>query len=700
MAYKRGTTKRKGSTTKPKSVRARRAKEFDGDEPMEGERYESHRQWWMCEEQADAAQEAWSWVDRLRAQMAPDAMMDLVHEAIYRGRPVGANQASIGRNYILLRSGALINLNMVMSMVDSVEAKLATRRPMPMISADDAAYSQRRFAKRCSRVLRRKIGGTQISEQSPLTLRDMLIRGDGVFKAYQMSGDVHHKRIPIYELVMDPFECENGGSRTIAHVRPEDRSVMACLYPKFREQILDAPAYTRNEPWANWAYHQQTTSDFIEVRELWHLPSIPGADDGQHIVTIKGQVVCRERWRWPSFPTVRFQWTAPGRGESGDRGSRGGGLVEQLLGIQEQINDILRDMREALKYGSQLTVFVQRGANVNKHHLRKRHPAVVEFDGVEPHYVAPNPVSEQAIRILMLLLDQAKQMSGLNDASVSGQNPLGASASGKALATMDDQQDRRYAHVESAYQQARVRLGIVTTWLAKDLYDAAHPGKDADDVYDETPAAPGKKDLASWIGDTDWSKLDLECGDFHIVLEPVNYLAASREGRLAEVAELGKNGLIPDPAIQADLFDEPDIQAANRIILGPKHKLDMMMEGLADPSVPMFELQPDQYTNLALGVLMAKGELNEAEASRKFDREDPELEEVCERFRQWIELAKNQIKTAAAGDQSVSPAGAMAAGTMPALNAGNLQPGLMPGAAPAPAPGPAGMPMPPGLPLA
>jgi hypothetical protein len=689
-------SKAKAKTGAP-VVRARRAGAYDGDMDEHDQPIGpiGSRRFWQLEGNADCAAEAWTWVDRLRTQHVGDAMMDLVHEAIYRGRPVGSNQATAGRNYLLLRSGALINLNVVMSMVDTATARLCKKRPMPVISADDANYTERHFAKRCSRILRRKIGGTQIAEVSPMVIRDMCIRGDGVFKAEAFSGDVHHRRIPIYELVMDPFECDNGGARTMAHVRPEDRSVMMARYPKFAEQIAEAAAYSRNEPWANWAYHQQTASDYIEVRELWHLPSIPGAEDGQHIVTIKGCVVYRREWKAPIFPIVRPQWSSPARGAMGAAGWRGGGLVEQLLGVQEQINDILRDLREALKYGSQLTIFVQRGSNVNKHQLRKRHPAVLEYDGVEPHYVAPNPVSEQAIRILMLLIEQAYQITGISQMAAQSKNTLGAGASGKAINTMDDLQSDRFAHVESGYQSARVTLGAVTVYMAKDLYKQAHPDKDDEcEHFDEEPDPIPKGKLAAWIEGTDWSKLDLERGNFHLVLEPINYLADSREGRLDQVSELGKNGLIPDPSIQADLFDEPDIQAANRIILGPKHKLDMIMEGLADPEVPLYELQPDQYTNLALGVLMAKGELNEAEASRKFGRDDPDLETVCERFREWIELAKNQIKISKAGDMSASPPGMMADNMGAAPNAMDLQPGLMPGAAPMPAPGPAG-PMPP-----
>lgn len=694
MAYTpKRKPKKKGS--RAPVVVARRKGQFDGDEdnPI------GHRPWYRAETGLELANEAWTWVDRLRAGVATEAMMDLIHEAIYRGRPVGSNATQAGRQYLLLRSGALLNLNIVMSMVDTATARLTKRRPMPMISADNGGYSAKRFAKKASRILRRKIGGPEISEVSPSIIRDFCIRGDGVIKAEAYDGDVHHKRIPIYELVMDPFECENGGARTLAHVRPEDRAVICARYPKFHTEIMDAPAYQRREPWATYAYQQQTASDYIEVRELWHLPSSAFANDGLHIVTIKGVVVCRERWRWGLFPVVRPQWSAPTRGESGERGNRGSGLVEQLAGIQEQVNDILKDAREGLKHGSQLTIFVQRGANINKHHLRKRHPAVVEHDGAEPHYVAPNPVSEQAIKILLLLIEQAYQVTGISQMAAQSKNTLGAGASGKAINTMDDLQSDRFAHVESSWQQSRVKLGLVTVHMAQDLYDQAH-SKDGL-LFDEQPDPCAKEDLAAWIAETEWTKVDIQGGDFSLIIEPVNYLADSREGRLDQVKELGANGMIPDPSIQADLFDEPDIQAANRTILGPKHQLDSIMEALSNPKVPMFELQPDQYMNLALGVLMAKGELAEAASSRVWGEEDEELEIVLERYRQWIGLAKDQIKKSQPGAGAPSLPGMMANNMGAAPNAADLQPGLMGGPAGLPAPGlPAGGAPPPGMPMA
>lgn len=683
--YKRTKPAKRGSAaSKPKVIRARRRGEFDGDDDQP----EQHRMWWTCEEAKTCVSEAWAWADRLRSSLSSEAMMDLIHEAIYRGRPIGSSAAQAGRQYLLLRNGTLLNLNVIMSMVDTATARLCKKRPMPMISAIDAGWTEKLFATSVSSVLRRKMGSSAIEKESPMILRDMVIRGDGVWKAERHGGDMRPKRIPIYELIWDPFEAENGQFRTLAHVRPESRDVIASRYPQYRDEIMDAPMYQRNEAWATVAYAQQTSADYIEFREFWHLPSAPGADDGVYVASIKGQIVCRRKWRVERFPISRPQWCPPTRGSG-----RASGLVEQLAGIQEQINDILKDAREGLKHGSSLTIFVQRGANINKHHLRKRHPAVIEHDGPEPHYVAPNPVSEQAIKILLLLIEQAYQVSGISQMAAQSKNTLGANASGKAIDTMDEIQSDRFAHVETSLQQSRVELGQCLVDGARDLYDESH-GK-LEHPYEEAGDPIPKEELAAWIRETEWNKVEIDSGAYSLTLEPVNYLSDSRAGRLSQVAELGKNGLIPDPSIQADLFDEPDIRRANRTILGPKHKLDMIMQYLADPTVPMVELQPDQYTNLALGVLMAKGELNEAEASRNPKKPDEKLEQVLERYREWIELAKDQIKKSKAGDAAPSLPGMMANNMGAAPNAATLQPGLMGGPAPmAPPPGPGAPPLP------
>jgi hypothetical protein len=655
-----------------KRIVARRRKQFDGDDdqPLS----DGAARWYAYETPEECAEAAWTWVDRLRSYHSQDAMMDLVYDAIYRGRPVGSSN-TLGAQYLQLRSGVLINLNVIMSIVDTAVARFSKRRPFPVISASDAGWTEKGFAEEASRVLRRKLGAPQLERANPRVLRDMCIRGDGVMKAFIQDGDVSYKRIPIYEVTCDPFEAENNDIRTWAHCRPEARDVMLKRYPTFRDEIASAPNYTSRDAWSMWTYQQHSLADSIEVRELWHLPTSSGAEDGLHVITIRGCVIHSRKWRYPRPPIQRCQWTAA------QRGFRGGGLVEQLAGPQEQINDILKDAREGLKHGSTLTIFLPRGSNVNKHHLKKRHPAVVEHDGAEPHYVAPNPVSSQALDIAQMLISQMYQISGVSQMAASSKNPLGANASGKALDSMDDLQSERFAHVEADYQQYRVELGATTIDLAKDIADEVAgnlpPHFDQDeDVIEEA---------AEWIDEIEWDKAEIDGGPYHLTLEPINYLADARGGRLAQVGELKANGMIPNPAIQADLFNEPDLQRANRTILGPKHKLDRMMSDLANPKIEMIDVAPDQFTNLDLGIEMALGELNEAESQRN----TPAI--VLDRFREWISLAREQKKLRA---QAAAPTLAQVDPTMTAALPPAMPeiPQLPGGGAPMPQMPPTGLP--------
>jgi hypothetical protein len=634
-----------------RKVHARRRSQFHGDEDQPAS---SAVTWWTYSTPEECAEAAWSWCDRVRTSQLSDAMMDLVYDAIYRGRPVGDNGSGFGQQYLLLRSGVLINLNVIMSIVDTAVARFSKRRPFPVISADDAGWTEKGFAERASRVLRRKLAVPQLERANPRVLRDMCIRGDGVMKAYIEDGDVQYKRIPIAEVLADPFEAEIDQIRTWAHCRPEPRDVMMKRYSAFSSEIANAQTYRATDVLS--MYQQQTVSDTVEVRELWHLPTSPGADDGLHVVTIRGCVVHSRKWRHPRPPINRCQWTAS------MRQFRGGGLVEQLAGAQEHINDTLKDAREGLKLASQLTIFVQRGAQVNKNHLRGRHPKVVEFDGQAPQYIAPNPVSEQALAIVTMLIGQMYQISGISQMAAQSKNPLGANASGKAIDSMDDLQSERFAHVEADYQQYRVLLGATTIDLAQDIADeVAGKLEPYFDQQEDTLEA-----AAAWIKELEWDKVDIDSGSYHLVLEPVNYLADSRAGRLSQVAELSKNGLITNPAMQADLFNEPDLQRANRSLLGPKHKLDRIMSDLANPKVDMYDLTPDQFTNLDLGIEMALGELNEAESMP-----NPPAE-VLDRYRTWINLAREQkqLRTPAPSAAPGMPQGSPLPADPSALGAG------------------------------
>jgi hypothetical protein len=306
---------------------------------------------------------------------------------------------------------------------------------------------------------------------------------------------------------------------------------------------------------------------------------------------------------------------------------------------------------------------------------------VIEVDGLPGQtvqWVAPNPVSEQSIRILQMLFDKAYELSGINQQSSSGKSVLGSNASGKALDTMEDIQSDRFAHVEAGWMQARVGWGFLLVDGARELYEDAKNPKESGIT---------KADLAPWIRSHEWDKVTIDEGDYHLTIEPINFLPDSRAGKLSFVAELSKAGLIPDPTMTADLFDEPDIARANRSILGPKHRIDQMLEGVADPDVELIEILPDKYDNLPLALLMGKGEMKHAQADLR--NESPAtVELILGRYRQWIDHVKQAIETSRP-DNAASLGGMQANNMGAAMNASDM---MMAGGAPAAGPPVPGMP--------
>lgn len=640
---------------------------------------------WWTEERGEKAQASlWAWVDRLRSTWSQDAINDLIAEAIYQDTPITANSRYNGTAWTGAAS-AMNPLNAIKSLVDTATARLTKLRSMPCISADDADYEEQDFATEKSRVLRRKMGNGDMEVAASLICRDFIVRGTAVGLVDRVGGDTEFKRIPIYEIVYDKRECQHGPPQSLARVYSEDRETLKLRYPKRAEQVRRAPAYARQDPWLAMTYMGPSLSDRVEVAESWHPPSGPDADDGQHIVCVRGAVVARSPWNCPRYPVNFVHWTAPF-----NHAPRGTGLVTEMAPAQDFINDILSDARDGIRDGSQLKIFQPQGGGSNKHHLRAKGPAVVEYQGAKPEYIAPNPVSQQAWNIAFQVLDEMFNLSGISRWAASSKSPLGEGVSGKALDTMNDNQSDRFAHVETGYQQWRVGVGVRHVDRARMMHDEAN-GK-VEKIYDEQPDPITKDGLAAWICDNEWPDVQIDGGNYHLVLEPANYLADSREGRLEDAGELSKAGLIPDPSMTAGLFSEPDMQAMNRPILGPLHRIQQCMSALRKPEAKAhyIDYAPDQFMNLPLAELICKGELEHAKSKNA-------KPETIERFMNFLSDVKAQSDKKTS---SASLAGAQASTTVAQPNATTLQGGTgmpppMPGGDPTGGGGAPPMPPPP-----
>lgn len=590
---------------------------------------------WWCVADAQVASALWGWIDRLKRHHRIQSAMDAVWEAVYRDVPITVARDG---SALVRRAQTDSRIKLAKSMVGTMTSRVSKRRPMPCLSADDAGLSEKRYAQRASRVLRRKMGQSTVERMSPKIVRDALIRGTGVVKRYRDGGDTFLERVPRREIVVDPTEARYGTPRVMGQVKRVSKDVLAEMFPDARAEIMNASAATREE----WEpFEGDLDSDQIEVAEGWHLKSGPSADDGEHVIAYRGGLLFREKWTCPRFPFGFFHFNPP------VDGFWGSGLVEEAAPTQKEVNDTLAGMGENIAAALSLKVFAFRGANgmnVNKNHLKAKSPAVIEVDGQMPQYVAPTPFNQATLEYLKWRIQQAYEMCGISQASAAAKSPLGNQASGKALDTMYDLESDRFADVENEYAQFRVELGQL-------LLDGAREIAGADLGEDDK----GKKvKPAAWIAEIDWKKFDVDSGGYNLILEPVNFLPDARSGKLAQVKEMADAGLLSNPMQTAALFDEPDIARANRHMLGAYRRIERWLEDLTNLDVALEDCVPTPYMLRVPGLAkeMLLGEMDMLEAESSGSTED---EAVLERFR-WAcdmlkgaeeELAKQEAEAAA-----------------------------------------------------
>ena len=612
---------------------------------------DSPAKWWKLKGK-DAGNALWAWTDTRRAYLRGYNTLDLIHEAIYEGRPLGRRIATAAMDFLRSQTQASSYLNVLQSMVDTVVSRNGKRRPMPVIGCDDAEYSEKLYARRASRTLRRKMGQPLLEVELPLWMRDGVVRGDGFLQAVRNGGDVSVERFPRSELVFDDGEVKGGWPRTLSRVTLVDRDVLAVQFPKDGKRIARVTRASR-DPWSPYDYDSPIDNDMVELVMGWRLPSQIGADDGRVVYTIRdGEEPLREaQWKRPRFPLARLQWTPPMRGFLGI------GLCQQLAGSQGKVNELWADHQEALYWGSALKIMVPRGSQTNKHHLRARHPAIVEVDGgiTRDSWIAPDPASRQAMDSLRWLIQQMYEIAGISQAAAASKNPLGPNASGKALDTFYDIESDRFSMFESQYSMGRVQVGLVMLDKTRDLIEAV----EADEV---------DVDLAPWIDNIDWKKFEFDGGTYHLFVEPANFIPETRGGRLDVLGDMAKiPGLMTDPLQMASLFEEPDISRANRHLLGPMRMLEAVMEMLGDPSIPLEDCVPTPYMLAEPGLAkkMALGELGNAFSERANDDE-------IGRYRWFLSMLESAEKSAApppapmpmAPDAGAPPPGMPAPGPM------------------------------------
>lgn len=572
-------------------------------------------QWWKAPKDS-AHENVIPFIKRLDTTQTYRSQDNLRHMRLYGNYDmVGLNAYS----YNHIDSASVTNrvtLNVVQSMVDTVVSKITKNRPKPMFLTDGGDWSLQLKAKKLTKFCEGVFQSCGLYEQAPQVFQDSCIFGTGAIKFFIENNQIKSERVFIDELVVDDTECFYSKPRQMHQTKFIHKDILVAKYPDLMLKIEQASASSDN-----YTTDRSHNKDLIRVIESWHIPSGDVVDskgkpidhDGRHTITISTCTLVDEPYTKTYFPFIFFRWNVRPVGFFGQ------GIAEQLVGIQLEINKILRTIQVSMHLTSIPKVFVEASSKVVTAHLNNKIGGIIKYAGTKPSYESVGSVSPELFMHLDRLYTRAYETIGVSQLSAQSQKPTGLD-SGKAIRTFNDLETERFMSVAQRFERTFIDAAKIVVDMAKDLYK---------DLGKLDVKVKGRKFLET----IKWEDVDMEEDKYLLDVFPISALSSTPTGRLQDVQDLINLGVVSkEQAVK--LLDFPDLESAYNLLNASLDDIERMIERMIVEGI--YET-PEPYQNLEMGLRMVQ----QAYLYYKSQNCD---EDRLELLRRWMEDCQGMLK--------------------------------------------------------
>lgn len=551
------------------------------------------RRWWMLKGE-DAANVISGTLNLIRDAQSFRATQWIVSARLY-GNLAPTTLAGVSFSKLAAQQPALrdrISYNVVQSVVDTAVARVTRNRPKPLYLTNGGDHKKQREAKRLNAFMDGVFYENSTHAIGTTVFRDAAVWGDGFIHVFAKANRVCHERVMSSEIFVDDVESLYGSPRQMHRVKQVDRQVLFDMFPDDADKIAGAKPSRTEEA------GRSIVADMITVRESWHLPSGPGADDGKHCITIDGAVLGEmEPWPHQWFPFARVQWTPRLYGYWGQ------GLAEQLQNIQLEINKLLWVIQRSMHLMGSFKVFIENGSKIVKEHLNNDVGSIINYTGTPPMYVTPPIVAPEVYAHLQTLKNSAYEQAGISQLAASSLKPDGLN-SGRALREYNDIQTDRFATVSKSYENMFMDVARLSIEVIKMIAER-------DGEY--KVRVPNKKGVEL----LDWADINLSEDDYVMQCFPVSSLPSDPAGRLATIQEYAQAGFL-SPRQARRLLDFPDLEQVESLANAEEDYLTGVFDRIVDDGD---YTSPDPLDDLALAKQLcleyyAKGKNNNLREDR------------------------------------------------------------------------------------
>jgi hypothetical protein len=471
-----------------------------------------------------------------------------------------------------------VTLNVIKACVDTAASKISKNKPRPMFLTSGGNFKQQRRAKQLTKYMDGAFEAANLYNIAQLIFTDAGVMGTGAIKFYkdEANARICAERVLIDEIIVDDAEGMYGHPRQLHQRKYIHREVLLDMFPKHKNMIMAATGGVKGEN------SSTTAADLIKVIESWHLPSGKDAGDGKHLICIENCTLFSEDYKKSYFPFVFYRWSPR------LVGFFGAGLAEELIGIQVEINKLLRTIQLAQHQMAVPRVFVENSSMVNTSHLTNEISGIVKYTGTAPIFGVAPSMSPEVYAHLENLYRKAFEITGVSQMSATSKKPSGLN-SGAALREYSDIESERFIVAGQRWEQMFMEAAEIIVDLSRDMFT---------DNKNLKVKVKGSKFLET----IKWSEVDMEDDQFVMRVFPTSILPSTPSGKLAMIQELMTSGFI-EKAQAMSLLDFPDLQSFMNLQNAAIDDINMLLEKMIENGEYN---SPEPYMNLKLAINMTQ----------------------------------------------------------------------------------------------
>lgn len=444
-----------------------------------------------------------------------------------------------------------LSFNACQSAVDTVTNRAASQAPEILAMSSDGDYRQFVRARLATQAIRTEFKRAHHDQIFPRIVQNALVFGFGAATVEREPNGLRIQRVFSPELVADPYEnITDGWPHCISHVRYVSKARLMELYPDKAQAIEHAAA--RSE-------QTDTGAENVRVDEAWICAQ--GKTPGKHICCISTcDLVELEDYDYPTPPFVMLPWGMQFQGFYPPS------LIDQVMGLQLEINQTLAIAHEAISLYAHPIMLVENSSNVALDHVRQAVPGkIIKYTNTRPDVVAPHVLSPEVYQHIERCYQRIYEIAGIN-MYAAGAKTLPRYESSKAMRAATEQGEVRHFSFAKACEQYHIDLAHLVCREAAILADEQ-------DYRTRMPRSAFFKDIP-------WKEINFDVERFSISVDTINKGTESIASKYQDLSELAQLQQLSVAELRRYLLN-PDLSRVLRHMTASDEYIDWVIYKLA-----------------------------------------------------------------------------------------------------------------------